>query len=82
MSESNIAKDQIEKIRDCNHVIATLSELMIEYQYDSQGGQKIPERLKGVYMTSGFLEAIKIAAKASEEALECLEKECDRWRGE
>jgi hypothetical protein len=75
MSRADVVQNQIEAIKNCNHAITVISKLMIEFQIDSDCNNEIPEWIKGVYVTSGFLNAIKIAAQASEEAVEWLESE-------
>jgi hypothetical protein len=80
MSRQDVVQDKIEVIKNCNHAITIISKLMIEFQIDSDCNKEIPEWMKGVYITSGFLNAIKIAAQASEEAVEWLETELDDGR--
>lgn len=75
MSRPNLVQDQIEIIQDCNNAITVIAKLLIEFGVDSDAGNEIPKFIKSNYVKGGLLAAIKIAAVASEEAIEWIDTE-------
>jgi hypothetical protein len=75
MSASNVVQDQIEKIQNCNTAIVVISELLYEFQIDTDCNNEIPSHVKSERVKSGLLLAIQTAARSSQEALEWLETE-------
>jgi hypothetical protein len=66
---------KIETIKNCNHAITAIAKLIIEFQIDSDCNDEISRNIKNNYIQSGLMEAIKIAADASEEAVQWMETE-------
>jgi hypothetical protein len=73
MSRQNAVQNYIETIQSCNSAITVISELLYDFQIDTECNNEIPDYVKSVRVKSGLLLAIKIAAQASEEAVEWLE---------
>jgi hypothetical protein len=59
-------REQIEKIKDCNNVILSCTDLLIKFDVDSDCSNEIPETVKNGFIQGGLLAAIQIVADASE----------------
>jgi hypothetical protein len=80
MSGQNRVQDLIETIHGCNNAITIISELLYEFQVDSDSNNEIPSYIKSERIKGGLLLAIQTAARSSQEALEWLQTECERRR--
>lgn len=78
MRNQNRVHDLIETIQGCNNAITIISELLYEFQVDSDTNNEIPSYIKSERIKGGLLLAIQTAARSSQEALEWLEMECER----
>ncbi|WP_027159144.1 hypothetical protein [Methylobacter luteus] len=74
MSQTYFSKQQIEKIQDCNNAISVISEILNEFQTDSECLDEIPESIKNGRVIGGLLDAIKIAAETSDASAQWLEE--------
>jgi hypothetical protein len=73
---------QIEKINECNNAITTVARVLSELIKDDDLDNKITKDIKNNYIKAGLLDAINVAADASDTAAGWIEREIDKQGGD
>jgi hypothetical protein len=81
MINTDFVQLQIEKINECNRAISTIAKVLSELIRDDDCDNKITKDIKNNHIKSGLLDAIKVAADASDAAIVWIEMEIDKQGG-
>jgi hypothetical protein len=82
MIDTDFIKYQIEKINECNNAISTVAIVLSELIKDDDCDNKITKDIKNNYIKAGLLDAIKVAADASDTAIGWIDRKIDKLGGE
>ncbi|MBF6648953.1 hypothetical protein [Methylobacter sp. BlB1] len=82
MINADFVQFKIEKINECNNAISTIARVLSELIKDDDCGNEITKDIKNNYIKGGLLDAIKVAADASDTAAGWIEREINKQGGD